>query len=443
MNVLRNLFWNGRLFIAIAFIVMSFTLAYFFPSLLLPAKISLYLLIATIFLDAFMMFRIREGIQAERVVPDKLSNGDDNSIVLTLFNAYPYAVDVRVIDELPIQFQVRDFQLSLNMAAGGRAERTYTVRPLTRGAYEYGDILVFAAGPIGLIVRRFCIAQKQTVPVYPSFIQMRKYQLLAISNRLTEMGIKKIRRVGHSTEFEQIKGYVRGDDYRTINWKATARTSNLMVNQFADEKSQHVYCLIDKSRVMKMPFEGMSLLDYAINTSLVLSNIALYKQDKAGLITFAERLSSVVLANRSSMQMNLIMETLYNQQTRFLESDYERLYGFVKRNITHRSLLVLFTNFETLNALKRQIPFLQKLAKIHLLVTVFFENTELKNLVQSKPENTEEIYIKTIGEWYAFEKRQMLKELEQHGIMGILTPPKQLTVNTLNKYLELKSRHMI
>ncbi|MEL6843797.1 MAG: DUF58 domain-containing protein, partial [Bacteroidota bacterium] len=243
--------------------------------------------------------------------------------------------------------------------------------------------------------------------------------------------------------FEQIKEYVRGDDYRTLNWKATARSGKLMVNQFRDERAQHIYCLIDKSRNMKMPFEGMSLLDYAINASLVLSNIALLKQDRAGIIAFSERNDSIVKSSNRPTHMNLIMEVLYNQTTRYLEADYERLYSAISRQVTQRSLLVLFTNFESLSALRRMLPYLKRLNRTHLLVVVFFENTELRELLDAQPGSMEEIYIKTIAENFAYEKKQIVRELERHGIIAILSPPQNLTVNTLNKYLELKARGMV
>ena len=163
---------------------------------------------------------------------------------------------------------------------------SYFLRPVKRGEYSFGAVNVFASSPIGLVSRRYQFSQNKMVPVYPSYIQMRKYELLAISNRLTDTGIKKIRRVGQHTEFERIREYVPGDDYRTINWKASARKSHLMVNNYQDERSQQVYALIDKGRAMQMPFNGMSLLDYAINASLVISNIAIKKSDKAVLITF-------------------------------------------------------------------------------------------------------------------------------------------------------------
>ena len=244
-------------------------------------------------------------------------------------------------------------------------------------------------------------------------------------------------------EFEQIKEYVRGDDYRTINWKATARKESLMVNNYTDERSQQIYCLINKGRVMKMPFDGMTLLDYAVNASLVLANVALVKQDKAGLITFSENLDTFLVADKKPTQMNLVLEALYRQQTRFLEPDYEKLFSLIRNSITNRSLLVLFTNFESLEGLQREMPALKKIAHYHLLLVVFFQNTELKHIIENKANSLEDIYIKTIAEKFAFEKKLMVKELQMNGIPSILTTPENLTVNTINKYLELKNRMSI
>ncbi|MEP7219535.1 MAG: DUF58 domain-containing protein, partial [Bacteroidota bacterium] len=350
---------------------------------------------------------------------------------------------VSVVDELPFQFQVRDNSFELVIPPGERKILSYSLRPTERGEYHFGSVNVYVSGPIGMARRRYSFSQNQMVPVYPSYIQMRRYELLAVSNRLNEAGIKRIRRVGQTMEFDQIREYVRGDDYRTINWRATARKMSFMVNQYQDERSQPVYSLIDKGRVMKMPFAGMSLLDYAINTSLVISNIALLKNDRAGLITFAEKMGNVIPAERRRAQMQKILEVLYNQKTNFLESNYELLYANIRQRVKGRSLLFLYTNFETLTSLQRDLPYFRKIARDHLLVVVFFENTELRTLLETPATNTEEIYLKTIAEKFAFEKRQIVKELQRYGIHSILTPPTGLTVNTINKYLELKARRLI
>ena len=266
---------------------------------------------------------------------------------------------------------------------------------------------------------------------------------MAISNRLTETGIKKIRRIGQNMEFELIKEYVSGDDFRTINWKATARKNHLMVNHFQDERSQQVYSLIDKGRVMQMPFNGLSLLDYAINASLVISNIAIKKSDKAGLVTFQNRIGSMVVASKQSKQMANIMEVLYNQKTAYRESDFFSLYSHIRRKITQRSLLLLFTNFESIYGLQRQLPYLKSLNSQHLLVVIFFENTEMKSLLTQPAGNLREVYYKAIAEKFSYDKKLIVKELLSHGIQAVLTTPEDLTVNTINKYLELKARGMI
>ena len=394
-------------------------------------------------IDYLLLFTNRKGVFARRTHAERFSNGDNNPVRLDVENHYLFSILIKVIDEIPHQFQRRDVLFKDVLGAGNKTIINYELRPVKRGAYEFGTVNVFVSGAIGLIARRYKFEQPAAVPVYPSYIQMRKYQLMAISNRLSEVGVKKVRRLGHSMEFEQIKEYVQGDDYRTLNWKATARKGQLMVNNFTDEKSQQVYCVIDKGRVMKMPFEGLSLLDYAINASLVLSNVALTKQDKAGLVTFSEKVGAFLLASKNAVQMQSILDVLYNQKTRYLESDFEQLYIQLRRKVSQRSLVVLFTNFESLSGLKRQLPFLRKIASHHLLVTVFFENTELKSVLETPAKNVEEVYTKTVAEKFAFEKRLIAKELQQHGILTILTPPEQLTVNTINKYLELKAKQAI
>ena len=177
---------------------------------------------------------------------------------------------------------------------GEQKRHTYFLRPLKRGAYHFAHVNAYAISPLGLISRRYKFPLHKEVPVYPSYIQMHKYELLAFSS-LPEQGIKRFRRLGQNQEFEQIREYVQGDDYRTLNWKATARKGQMMVNTYQDERSQQVISVIDKGRLMHMPFEGLSLLDWSINASLAISNIAIKKGDKAGLISFQEKINLLLL----------------------------------------------------------------------------------------------------------------------------------------------------
>lgn len=437
------MFLTNRLFGAVAACVVLYLLSFFFPWLGIVPDIAFYALLALLIADLFILYRVADGVFAKRLAPERLSNSDENELSIYIENRYSFRINTGIIDEIPAQFQKRDIWFATTLAPGERKQINYILRPTRRGEYEFGLIRVFVRSAIGLVSKRYNFEQAEALPVYPSFLQMRKYELMAISNRLTEIGIKKIRRIGHSMEFEQVKSYVPGDDYRTINWKATARRGDLMVNSYTDEKSQHVYCIIDKSRAMRMPFEGLSLLDYAINASLVLSNVALLKEDKAGLITVGEKIGSVVPADKNYAQLNKIMEVLYKEKTRYLETNMEALYVTTRRVLKQRSLVVFFTNYESLSALQRQLPFLRRIAKFHLLLVVFFENTELKTLSEQPAKDVEGIYIKTIAEKFAYDKKLMVKELASHGIQSILTSPQNLTINTVNRYLEIKAKQKI
>ena len=443
MKTLRSFYLSSRFFVVVALLILLFVLSYFFKPLLVITNLVFVGVIILLLSDIFILYTNKKGVYAYRVTPNRLSNGDLNEIKIFLENRYAFNIKCEVIDEIPFEFQIRDFLLRLSIEAGTTKVFSYTLRPVKRGEYNFGSTNIYASSPICFVKRRYSFEGKKIVPVYPSYIQMKKYELMAISDRLTEAGVRRIRRVGHSMEFEHIKEYVRGDDYRTINWKATARKANLMVNHYEDEKSQQVYSVIDSGRVMKMPFEGMSLLDFAINSSLVISSIAMHKQDKAGIITFSNKVNNILPADRQARQMQKIQEVLYNQKTDFQESDFETLSSIILQKISHRSLILLYTNFETVNALNRQLEYLRRLSKAHLVIIIFFINTELYKLIDKQALKVEDIYHKTIAEKFAFEKRLIVKELARYSIQSILTTPQNLSVNTINKYLELKARGLI
>jgi len=443
LKLLRTLFLTNRFFNIIGVIVVLFIFTFVINGYYFVPKFLFYFFSFLLITDVLLLYRVKRGLGGKRSLADRLSNGDENEITIHLQNYYPFNSFLRVFDEVPHQFQRRDIEYNLFLRPGESKSISYHLRPVKRGEYSFGAINVLVHSPLKLAVRKFQFSAERMVPVYPSYIQMRKYELLAIHNRLIDSGIKKIRRIGHNQEFEMIKEYVNGDDFRTINWKATARRSKLMVNQYKDERSQQVYSLIDKGRVMQMPFNGMSLLDYAINSCLVISNIAIKKSDKAGLITFQDRVGNFLQAQRSYGQMATIQEVLYNQKTAFLETDFSSLHVKVRKSISQRSLLLLYTNFESIHGLHRQLPFLISLNRIHLLVVIFFENVELKTLIDKKTESLRETYDQAIAEQFDYDKRLITKELSKHSIQHILTAPEKLSINTINKYLELKAMNLI
>ena len=224
---------------------MLFVLSYFRPALFPIAQLVLVLLLLITLLDGFFLYSKKTPIKAKRILPDKFSNGDENEIYITLKNHHKFSLHLKIIDELPPQFQIRDFDIKLKLNSGETKQVSYSLRPVTRGEYKFGALNVFTNTPIGLLSRRIQFDENKSVPTYPSFLQFKKYDFLAFSKTHQPFGLKKIRKLGDTMEFEQIKEYVIGDNVRNINWKATAKKASLMINQFQDEKSQPIYCVID------------------------------------------------------------------------------------------------------------------------------------------------------------------------------------------------------
>ena len=420
-------------------VIVVLSLGQLWPPLFYVGALLLALFALLLVIDIALLWT-RRGITARRHCSSRFSNGDENPVSLQVENNYHFAVKLSIIDEIPHIFQRRDVNFSMRLKAGENGTVDYTLRPTRRGVYGFGHIRAFASSPIGLLQRRFTCGEPTDVAVYPSYLMLNQYAFLAISNNLTEMGIKRIRRVGNNTEFEQIKSYVQGDDYRLINWKASARAHQLMVNVYTDERSQQIINVIDKGRIMQQAFEGMTILDYAINAALVLSYVALHRDDKAGVITFADEFNDFVKPDRGPAQMNDILECLYHQTTDFAESDYSTLVVNTNHFVGQRSLLILYTNFFDYNSMLRQLPYLRQLNSRHRLVVVFFIDNERRDFINQQPHSIRDYYEHSIAAKIDHEQTLIINTLRQYGINSLLTSPQNLSVNVINRYLEMKSR---
>ena len=436
-------YFSNRLFLLLAATIVLFLACWWFNiNVIVPIAFFVVIVVALVF-DAAVIFYKKDIVTFKRELPERFSNGDNNKVTLNITNNSQLNLSVELIEELPEQFQQRNNLTGINIKANIAVFIEYKLIPSERGEYNFGSSILYIGTRLKLIQRKLVFKNETLVKVYPSFIKLKQYQLNTRRSYLQEAGSSVMRRIGNSNEFEHIKDYILGDDIRKINWKATAKKSNLMVNHYVDEKSQQIFCIIDKGRLMKMPFKGMSLLDYAINASLGLCSVCLNKQDKFGLLTFSNTISTFIQANSKKEQLNNILNTLYNQNSEFQESNFESLYINVRSQIKQRSLLVLYTNFESLTGMRRQLPFLAQLAKHHLLMVVFFENTELVELSNNNVSDLESVYNKTVAAKFVLEKRLIVKELAKYGILGVLCAPEELTVNSINKYLEIKYKQAL
>lgn len=443
IRIFKQVFLPPRFFMVASASIVVFAFSFVIPWLFSLGLSILTLLVIVTLTDSLLLISNRRKLTVVRTVPNMLSLGDENKIFIKVKNNTGLDIDIIIYDELPFQLQMRDFEMKSPLKNYEEKVFEYSVTPVSRGNYAFGNVNILVTSPLGFIQQKQVFELLTSVPVYPSIIQMKKFELKSHPFNSAADGIKKHRRLGHSYEFDQIKEYVIGDDSRSINWKASSRKGALMVNQYEDERSQQVFSIIDKSRAMRMPFNKLTLLDYAINAALVISNVVLQKHDKAGLITFSDKIGTILPAERSTQQLKKILEALYNEQEHFLEAEYELLYHLVRHVIKHRSLIFLYTNFESYHAFERVLPILRQINKFHLLVVIFFDNEEVVNMSRKEATKLLDIYVQTMAGNYLFEKNQIASELTNYGIHCIKTLPKDLSINTINKYLEFKSRRMI
>ena len=471
------MFLTRRFYIVFAAVILLIGSGYWWSPLYSVGRLALAVFAFVVVADIVALY-MKHGITAERHMAERFSNGDWNEVRIDIHNSYPFRPRLTVINEAPsgnaapsvnevydgndahFSFLIDSVDthktpyndktsprgnigLSLSGRFAGISHFSFKYRPTRRGVYSFGRVRVFASW-LGFVERRFTCCEPQDVKVYPSYLMLRQYELLAISNRLTDLGIKRLRRIGHQTEFEQIRDYVAGDDFRTINWRATARSVHgIQVNVYQDERSQQIFSVIDKGRVMQQSFREMTLLDYAVNASLVLSYVAMRREDKAGLMTFSDRFDTYLPAQRSEGHMQTILENLYAQQTAFGETDYSALVDYVSRHVTKRSLLIVYTNFMTMVSMKRQLPWLLQLSHRHRVLVVFFQDEELQQYAASPAATTEDYYRHVVAEKTISDQRLIVGQLQRHGILSLLTTPDRLSVDIINKYLELKARQML
>lgn len=430
-----------RFFVAIGIISLVFILGYSYEFFITIAKALIVLLVATTIIEIYILQKKSNVITLNRRVGDKLSLGDPQKVEYDISNSYAKDLSIHLIDEYPEQLQIRDQHLLLTIEGESEITKQVEIKPVIRGNYNFGYLYGYISHRFPRLVEwRSVHNEPKDVKVIPSYIQMRKYELQVFAKTAVHQGIRRVRRLGENDEFESIRNYVQGDNIKSINWKATSRTSDLMVNQYQNTRSQEIYCVIDKGRSMKMPFYGMTLLDHAINSTLVLSNIILKKFDKAGVITFSHQLDPVLKAELKERQIEYIAQHLYGQKTDFLDSNFEYLYFKLRRQLKKRSILFFFTNFETEVDLQRNLKYLRELNSRHLLVVITFVNTEIEDAAQATAKDKKDIYFLTMAKSSMIEKEKIVVTMRLNGIQSILTRPEDLSIAVINKYLELKAK---
>jgi uncharacterized protein (DUF58 family) len=409
----------------------------------------LYLLAVLALLAAdFVLSPGPKDFRLARENESKLSLGADNQVKVPVRRlGSPEMAGVRgrpvefvVRDEPPYEYIISEMFLPGQVGPGQTATVGYTVKPLRRGDYRFGRCNLRWRGVLGLVMRQHKYPIEAAVKVYPNLLEVRKYELLARKDQLFEIGLKNARRLGEGTEFERLRDYERDDDYRRINWAATARMHKPITTDYQPERSQSVIVMLDAGRLMTAPLGPLSKLDYAINTTLLLTYVAVQRGDRVGLLTFADMVTGYFEPDKGRRQFLTLLEALYKVQPQQVEADYLKASTFLSTHRSKRSLVVLFTDIIDRQQAGAMVAGFGRLAPRHLPLAVTMADNEVLKMAAQRPADPQQMYEQVVARGLLEDRASALDALQRRGAMTIDVPADKLTLAVVNKYLELKAR---
>jgi uncharacterized protein (DUF58 family) len=408
-----------------------------------------------------------KGLAVHREMNSKFSLGVENVVTLKVINRSRYPLRVRLKDDFPDEFLFDRIVHDCYVSPMDQTDIAYRLMPLRRGIYQFVDIHLRCQGILGLVVRQRRVPAATEIKVYPNLQAIRQYELLVKRGMLHQIGLKNSRRFGEGTEMERLREYLPDDDFRRMDWNATARQRKPIVREFETERSQDVVIMLDTGRLMASPIlleasrlpameatsqkarkprdpdHLMLKLDYAINTTLMTAFVSTLKGDKVGLIAFADTVHQYLAPKPGKKQFLTMLETIYALPVHAVEPDFEVVFKYLATKQRKRALIILFTDILDNDSAEGIAAYVSQLSKHHLVVCVTLTDTGIVELAEQKATDSKSVYQKAIAERLLQEKRATLDILRRRGVITIDVPAHQLTMAVVNKYLELKAKSQI
>lgn len=381
------------------------------------------------------------SLTIERSGDDSLSMYEKEHICFEVYNGGIYDMKLEMLDEIPeFHFQAEGKLMSGIVRPNEKKHFEYAVTPTKRGAFNFGNLHVKYAGRLGLCTKLFKRKLDREYKIYPNMKNLRKYRLGITNNRMFKQGQRNLRMSGKGTSFESLREYVPGDEYRKINWQATARAGWPIINQYEPEKNQHVYALIDTGRPMSHTVRGYRKLDMVVNTALVLSDIVNQNGDQSGLLLFNTEVGSMIAPGKGVGHRNKILEALYHIEHTNLTSNYDEAFFYFKRKERHRSIIFLFTDFDTVEEAEYMLRVLPTISGNNIVVVVLIRNESLEEIGAGTINNREDLFNKGVALELMEERRKIMSLLNRKGVLCVECPAEKLEYTAVNKYIEIKNR---
>ncbi|MBS2030532.1 MAG: DUF58 domain-containing protein [Deltaproteobacteria bacterium] len=387
----------------------------------------------------------RVRLEATRLPHGKLNLGAPNAISVRVRNLDGRRVAVRVRDDVPAEFDVDTPEEKLSVAGFREAKFTYRVTPPRRGRFEFGDLHLRVAGAWGLCYAERTVKAGEETHVYPDLRGAARLMLATTARDLANLGLRTMRRDGSGSEFARLREYIQGDPPRDIDWKATARRQQPTTRVYETERSQNVLLCVDAGRAMAARVEGengatLSKLDCAVNAALFLAFVAVRNGDRVGLALFADGVKQFIRPAAGKGQYRRIVNALYRAEPTLAAVDYPALFRELSVRVPRRSLIVTFTDlFDDDQVHALTLP-MRRLARRHVPLCVALRDPSLEQILQTRPAEPDLAFQQAVAVEVLEERERLRALVQQEGVQLVDTTPRTLTIDTVNRYLEIKRR---
>jgi uncharacterized protein (DUF58 family) len=387
-------------------------------------------------------------IEITRHIPRRFMIGEENDVVIAISHLLQRQITLTIKDEYPPGLVLRGERLLLatpkrKNGAERQATVGYKLYAESRGAYEFGDIIARRVSPWGLVIKQDQVKAAESVKVYPNINEARRHELSARRNRQMMIGMRKTRIRGQGREFESLRDYVRGDEMRHISWTTTARRGRLITRQYQIERNQSIVVMIDAGRLMTSRIEHLSKLDHAINAALAIGYVATRGGDNVGLLVFNRQVATYLPPQRGHAQLAAMTEALYNVRPEMIEPSYARAFQYLSQNCKRRSLVVILTDLVDRDASAELLAYTATLLPRHLPLIVTIGDKDLRALVTEEPRKITDVYQQSVAEELLQQREEALARITELGGLALDVAAGQLSLQLVNKYLEVKERGLL
>ncbi len=374
-------------------------------------------------------------------LPAALSISSD--VELTLTNSSRTSIQASIIDTVPLQLRNEPPTLTIRAGARGVGTASYRICPAERGDAKLGDVYVRYQSRLRVAEKWVRVSLEQTVRIYPNLEEAKRHSIYLLRSRQIALEKRHARVRGIGREFESLREYQQGDEYRDICWTAAARRGKLVTRMYQIERSQTVWIVIDSGRLMRARVRGFSKLDKAVNAALSLAQVALYSGDRVGLIAYGRGIRQQLPAAKGSAHLRHLIEQLALVHEEGAEADHLQMAGRLLTNQKRRSLIVWLTDLAETAMTPEVIEAASMMMPRHLVLFVVIGQPDLGELAAKMPRSESEMYQVAAAQEMVHRRELLLARLRERGALAIEVSSGAVSPVVVNAYLQIKERNQL